>query len=94
MKTRSSNHEQVIKANVTRNLRAVMGARAMNQTQLSKTSGISQIQVSNILNGKNSPRLSTLNKLAVALGVDARDFFNDEVHISGDFHLVIDGLAS
>lgn len=50
-------------------LRAAKEAAGLTQMQLSQRSGVSQAQISDLLNGRFDPKLSTIMALAEALGV-------------------------
>lgn len=51
--------------------------------ELSKISGVSKSQINAIENGKVSPRLDTLEKLAVGLGVNICDLYVSSITNSG-----------
>lgn len=53
--------------------------RRMSQDELAQKSGISRVIISNLETGAaNNPTVRTLDKIALALGVDVRDLFFDE----------------
>jgi XRE family transcriptional regulator, fatty acid utilization regulator len=52
--------------------------RGWSLRQLGERSGVSFANISNIEAGKLDPRLSTLERLAQALGVGVRDLFSTE----------------
>lgn len=56
-------------------LEELLNQRKMTAKQLAELSNISSVSISNILTGKSSPRLDTLQKFADVLDVDIRDLF-------------------
>lgn len=56
-------------------LEELMNERKMTAKELAELSNISPVSISNILNGKSSPRVDTLQKFADVLNVDLRDLF-------------------
>ena len=52
--------------------------RGWSLRQLGQRSGVSFANISNIETGKLDPRLSTLERLARALGISLRDLFSKE----------------
>ena len=61
------------------NLRTVMAYRDITIEMLSKKSGISQAQISNLKNGKNNPNMTTLSKLASGLEVQVLDLCREDI---------------
>ena len=51
------------------NLKRIRTKKAISQTSISKELGIDRAFISNIENGKTNPTLSTIAKLAKAVGV-------------------------
>lgn len=51
--------------------------------QLAKRTGISKSEINAIENGKVSPRLDTLESLAVGLGVNISDLYKSSITNSG-----------
>ncbi len=51
------------------NLRRIRTKKAISQTRIAKELGIDRAFISNIENGKTNPTLSTIAKLAKAVGV-------------------------
>lgn len=55
------------------NMRRAMAARGWNQVELSDASGESEMNISRILNEKNTPKVGTVQRLAQALGTGVDD---------------------
>jgi len=62
--------------NVARQIRALRERRNLSQRSLASASGLSRNTLSLLERGKTSPTVSTLKRLAIALGVDINAFFN------------------
>ena len=60
------------------NLKQWRERRGWSLRQLGERSGVSFVTISNIETGKLDPRLSTLERLARALGISIRDLFPAE----------------
>ena len=58
-------------------LKRVMSERGVNITELSKVCGITNANISNMLHGKTSPNLDTIERLAKALGVAAWELLKE-----------------
>lgn len=58
-------------------LKRVMSERGVNITELSKMTGITNANISNMIHGKTSPNLDTIERIAKALGVDAWELLKD-----------------
>jgi len=54
-------------------IRELVRRRKWSQNQLADFAGLSRAQLSRVLNGKQSPTLGTMLKIAAALDVSARD---------------------
>lgn len=54
-----------------------MSERGINITELSKSTGITNANISNMIHGKTSPNLDTIERIAKALGVDAWELLKD-----------------
>ena len=69
--------------NVARQIRLLRKRRNLTQRELAEASGLSRNTLSLLERGQTSPTVSTLKRLAVALGVDINAFFNtvDDVSI-------------
>lgn len=52
-----------------KNLKRIRTEKGMSQGDISRTLGVSRGFVSNIENGKTNPTLSTITKIAEAIGV-------------------------
>jgi transcriptional regulator with XRE-family HTH domain len=57
------------------NLKRIRIEKSITQVEIAKTLGVDRSFVSNIENGKNNPTLSTIAKLAQALGVSMDELF-------------------
>jgi transcriptional regulator with XRE-family HTH domain len=53
--------------------------RGISQRELAEKSGATQQQIALIENGRSDPRLSTLNKISTALGIDLKDLFFNKI---------------
>lgn len=49
--------------------------KGLSQAALGKASGVSQVAICKIETGQNIPRIETLTRIAVALGVAPSDLF-------------------
>jgi transcriptional regulator with XRE-family HTH domain len=63
--------------NVGENVKRFRRYNAMTQTELAEKAGLTVTALSRIERGEASPRASTLRKLAEALGVHTREFFDE-----------------
>jgi transcriptional regulator with XRE-family HTH domain len=59
-------------------LRAIRTRKEISQEALAKLAGMSQTFLSKVENGKSDPSLTTLKRLAGALGVSVSDLVEDE----------------
>lgn len=66
-------------------IKAIRIAKGMDQKQLADMVGISKSSISEWENCKRAPRMSTLRKIAAALGVDVWDIigYDDSVEFDG-----------
>jgi len=62
--------------NVARQIRTLRERRNLSQRSLAEASGLSRNTLSLLERGKTSPTVSTLKRLAIAMGVDINAFFN------------------
>jgi len=62
--------------NVARQIRVLRKRRNLSQRALAEASGLSRNTLSLLERGQTSPTVSTLKRLAIALGVDINAFFN------------------
>ena len=62
--------------NVARQIRILRERRNLSQRSLAEASGLSRNTLSLLERGKTSPTVSTLKRLALAMGVDINAFFN------------------
>lgn len=60
-----------------RRLRDVRERLLVTQAELSRRTGIAESNLSRIENGLQRPRISTVRKIARALGVDPETFFTE-----------------
>ena len=54
---------------LAKNLKKIRAEKNISQGDIVKTTGIDKAMISNIENGKTNPTLSTISKLAKAVGV-------------------------
>ena len=59
-------------------LKRVMTERGLNITELAKLTGITNANISNMLHGKTSPNLDTLERIAAALGVESWELLKEK----------------
>lgn len=55
-----------------------MTERGLNITELAKLTGITNANISNMLHGKTSPNLDTLERIATALGVESWELLKEK----------------
>lgn len=60
---------------IGKNIRQIRKSKNMSINKLSKISGVSLGFLSDIENGKTNPSLDTLEKIAIGLQVEMKDFF-------------------
>ncbi len=60
-----------------KNLKTIRTAKGITQGDISRKLGFGRGYVSNIENGKTNPTLSTISKLAKALGISTKDLFSN-----------------
>ena len=58
------------------NLKILLSMYEMTQTELHRKTGISQSNISKIINGKTDVKLSSIIKICNALDITVVDFFN------------------
>ena len=63
-------------------LRDILQDRNLTIQQFSELSGISQSNLSNYMNGRISPTLDTLNKIADTLNIDLTELFKKRDNVS------------
>ncbi|MCE8567168.1 helix-turn-helix domain-containing protein [Bacteroides fragilis] len=56
-------------------IREILESKDIKVSSLAETVGITRANMSNIVNGKSTPSLETLEKIANALGVDITELF-------------------
>ena len=59
-------------------LKELLAKKGITMKEFSATSGISQSNLSNYINGNISPTLDTLNKIADSLGVELAELFKEK----------------
>ena len=67
-----------IHQNLARNLKRIRALKGISQDQLAYDAGIDRTHVGNIENLRNSPSLDLVGKLAVALGVEAKQLLAED----------------
>lgn len=65
--------------NIGRNIKEIRKRRSLSQKEVAMQIGIDQAQYSRIESGKVEPTISSLGKIADALGVGITDFFKEEI---------------
>jgi len=70
--------QEVIIMNIGENIKAFRSIKKLSQKEVALTIGIDQAQYSRIESGKVEPTVSSLKKIADALGIAIGDFFSDE----------------
>ena len=66
-------------------LKRVMSERGVNITELSKMTGITNANISNMIHGKTSPNLDTIERIADALGVEAWTLLKSPDMVEGHY---------
>lgn len=56
-------------------IREIMESKDIKVSSLAETVGITRANMSNIVNGKSTPSLDTLDRIATALNVDITELF-------------------
>ncbi|WP_449123652.1 helix-turn-helix domain-containing protein [Pseudomonas sp. MPG01] len=69
-----TNDDEIYKAFGQR-LREIRLSRSLSQEELSSRADLDRTYVSGCERGKRNPSLKTIIRLAIALGVDPKDFF-------------------
>lgn len=62
-------------------LKEILSQRGITLKEFSVSSGISQSNLSNYINGNISPTLETLKKIALHLNIDVTELFREEDEI-------------
>ena len=72
-------------------LKEILAQRGITLKEFAQSSGISQSNLSNYLNGNISPTLDTLKKIATNLNVDVVELFRekDEVEIYAKYDAIL-----
>ncbi len=68
--------------NVAQRIRILRERRNLSQRALAEASGLSRNTLSLLERGRSSPTVSTLKRIASALGVDIETFFNPSEHVN------------
>lgn len=61
------------------NIKNIMSKYHLTQAELAERLGMNRVSVSRLLSDKNDMRISTIKKLANAIGCNITDFFADEI---------------
>lgn len=59
-------------------IKEVLKQRGLKQNELADRLGINRVSLSRLLSDKNDMRMSTIKKIADAIGCDVTDFFTPE----------------
>lgn len=70
-------------------LKELLAKKGITMKEFSVTSGISQSNLSNYINGNISPTLDTLNKIAHHLNIEVVDLFKERDEV--EFYAKLDG---
>lgn len=70
-------------------LKELLAKKGITMKEFSVTSGISQSNLSNYINGNISPTLDTLNKIAHHLDIEVVDLFKERDEV--EFYAKLDG---
>lgn len=70
-------NEMRIEARFGRNLRFLRKERCVTQTELAERTGLHQNYISEIEHGKRNITLRVMENIAMALGVQEKEFFNE-----------------
>jgi transcriptional regulator with XRE-family HTH domain len=70
-------------ASFAKNLRRVRESVGLSQYAVAKQAGISKQAMSQLEQGENDPSWSTVQKLALVLGVDCRQFVDPDLELPG-----------
>lgn len=62
----------------TKNAEALRAEKGFSKQALADSIGMERSQLSNILSGKNSPTLETMERIAIGLGVDVLDLLSND----------------
>jgi transcriptional regulator with XRE-family HTH domain len=68
--------------NVAQRIRILRERRGLSQSALAEASGLSRNTLSLLERGQSSPTVSTLKRIALALGVDISAFFSTSEHVN------------
>lgn len=71
-------------------IKEILASRGITLKEFSQTSGISQSNLSNYLNGNISPTLDTLKKMASFLNIEVVELFKEKDDI--EFYAKHDGI--
>lgn len=70
--------QEIIILNIGENIKAFRSIKKLSQKEVALTIGIDQAQYSRIESGKVEPTVSSLKKIADALGISVGDLFSDD----------------
>ncbi len=71
-------------------LKEILAQRGITLKEFAMTSGISQSNLSNYLNGNISPTLETLKKMASSLNIDIVELFKEKDDV--ELYAKVDGI--
>lgn len=71
-------------------LKEILAQRGITLKEFAMTSGISQSNLSNYLNGNISPTLETLKKMASSLNIDIFELFKEKDDV--ELYAKVDGI--
>lgn len=80
------------KQTVIKKIQETIRKKGITQRELSKRSGISEENISRIINGKNDPTLKTILKLADALEMPIQAFFDSDIAVPELIKSIINNL--
>jgi transcriptional regulator with XRE-family HTH domain len=72
------------KGNIGKKIKKAMQEAELTPAELAKKLGVSPQQISNLIREKNTPKLSTLEKIAVATGKKLGYFLDASINNSGN----------
>lgn len=65
-------------------IKEILDEKGMSQQELAEKTGLTAATISSIINGKSSPKLVILEKIAEAFGISIQDLFpqtNDKIQL-------------
>jgi transcriptional regulator with XRE-family HTH domain len=95
MSTEATPAERLLSAHAAEEIRALMGRRDINKTELARRLGVSDMWVGRRLRGKLPIDIDDLQRIAVVLGVVAGDLLPKEARsTTHEYSAAIDPLAA